>query len=98
MTARVHDNPEPRQLERVRALIEALIPDNRFYAPVLEAAGIGPDIESVAAFRRRMPLTDRGRLIEDQAAHPPYGTNLTYPLPRYTRSGRSSPQTSLSRQ
>jgi phenylacetate-CoA ligase len=32
-------------------------------------------------------------LIEDQIAHPPYGTNLTYPLDRYTRFCQTSATT-----
>ena len=35
------------------------------------------------------PLTKR-ELIEDQANHPPFGTNLTYPLRRYTQLHQTS--------
>jgi phenylacetate-CoA ligase len=33
---------------------------------------------------RALPLTCKDELLADQAAAPPYGTNLTYPLERYT--------------
>ncbi|HRX84141.1 MAG TPA: phenylacetate--CoA ligase family protein [Phycisphaerae bacterium] len=37
-----------------------------------------------------LPLTTRAELQADQAAHPPYGTNLTYPLVRYARYHQTS--------
>jgi phenylacetate-CoA ligase len=33
---------------------------------------------------RALPFTSKDELLADQAASPPYGTNLTYPLERYT--------------
>ena len=33
---------------------------------------------------RALPFTTKHELLADQAATPPYGTNLTYPLERYT--------------
>jgi len=38
----------------------------------------------------RLPFTTKGELAEDQAAHPPFGTNLTYPLERYVRVHQTS--------
>src|SRR5213078_4804666 len=35
---------------------------------------------------RRLPFTRKVELVEDQAAHPPFGSNLTYPLERYVRA------------
>ena len=32
-----------------------------------------------------LPFTTKAELSEDQAAHPPFGTNLTYPIERYVR-------------
>ncbi len=40
-----------------------------------------------------MPFTDKAELIEDQRRHPPYGSNLTYGLKRYTRFSRTSATT-----
>lgn len=67
------------QLTQLRSLLSALR-TNRFYAPRL------PDsIASVDEFRELVPFTTKAGLVEDQAGNPPYGTNLTYPLERYTR-------------
>jgi phenylacetate-CoA ligase len=39
---------------------------------------------------RELPFTTKAELSEDQAAHPPFGTNLTYPLERYVRLHQTS--------
>ena len=38
----------------------------------------------------RLPLTTKTELLADQAAHPPFGTNLTYPMDRYVRVHQTS--------
>ena len=38
----------------------------------------------------RLPLTTKPELLADQAAHPPFGTNLTHPLERYVRLHQTS--------
>jgi phenylacetate-CoA ligase len=38
----------------------------------------------------RLPFTTKGELVEDQAAHPPFGTNLTYAPERYVRVHQTS--------
>jgi phenylacetate-CoA ligase len=72
-------------LEPLRTLIAAICETNRFYAPRLAAAGVTPEIASVEEFSARLPFTTKAELVADQAEHPPYGTNLTYPLESYTR-------------
>ena len=37
-----------------------------------------------------LPFTTKAELSEDQAAHPPFGTNLTYPIERYVRLHQTS--------
>src|SRR5438093_4096692 len=78
------------QLEQLRQLLVELFPANRFYTRKLEAAGITFDVASVEAFCARFPFTTKAELVEDQRAHPPFGTNLTYPLERYTRYHQTS--------
>ena len=38
----------------------------------------------------KLPFTTKDELLENQAAHPPYGELLTYPLERYTRLHQTS--------
>jgi phenylacetate-CoA ligase len=40
-----------------------------------------------------LPLTTKEELLADQAAHPPFGTNLTFPLDRYTHLHQTSGST-----
>jgi len=78
------------QLEQLRSLVAELFPGNVFYTQKLSAAGVTFDIASLEDFSRRFPFTTKSELVEDQRAHPPYGTGLTYPLDRYTRFHQTS--------
>ena len=92
MHADSHDRRgvEQAQLLLLRHLLNALIPANPFYAPRLEAAGITAGVKDLATFCERCPLTEKDQLATDQRAHPPYGTNLTYPITQYTRFNQTS--------
>ncbi len=67
-------------------LLSAVLRDNQFYAAKL--AGATPD-SALAS----LPFTLKQELVDDQQNHPPYGTNLTYPLDRYTRFSQTSATT-----
>jgi len=93
VAATVHPQREAivaAQLEQLRDLVAELIPANKFYTQKLEAAGVGFDIASLEDFSARFPFTTKAELVADQRANPPYGTNLTYPLNRYTRFHQTS--------
>ena len=81
---------EASQLEQLRSLVAELFPGNRFYSRKLSAAGITFDIASLQDFSDRFPFTTKTELAENQRAEPPFGTNLTYPLERYTRCHQTS--------
>ena len=74
------------QVSRLDQLLRA-IRDNPFYSAKL--SGIGTD-----ASLTDPPFTTKQELIDDQLAHPPYGSNLTYPLDRDTRISQTSGTTS----
>ena len=78
------------QLEQLRHLLTELFPGNAFYTRKLEDVGITFDVASLEDFSARFPFTSKSELVADQAAHPPYGTNLTYPLNTYTRFHQTS--------
>src|SRR4030095_15941673 len=48
------------------------------------------DVASLADFSSRFPFTTKAELSADQLAHPPFGTNLTSPLARYSRYHQTS--------
>jgi len=78
------------QLEQLRSLVAELFPGNAFYSQKLNAAGVTFDVASLVDFSRRFPFTAKSELVENQRANPPFGTNLTYPLDRYTRFHQTS--------
>jgi len=78
------------QLAKVRALWKAILPANKFYTAKL--AGVGT-VNSLAEYFARVPFTTKLELAADQQAHPPFGTNLTYVVDRYTRYHQTSAST-----
>ena len=74
------------QWERLSANLPELRRTNRFYSAKLpdHAGSLGD-----------LPFTTKTELSEDQAARPPFGTNLTYPIERYVRLHQTSGSTGL---
>ena len=74
------------QWERLSAKVPELRRTNRFYSAKLpDRAGSLGDL----------PFTTKTELSDDQAARPPFGTNLTYPIERYVRLHQTSGSTGL---
>ena len=71
---------------KLHQLLAAVLRDNPFYSAKLR--GANPDSPLAS-----LPFTLKQELIEDQQAHPPYGSNLTYSLDRYTRFCQTSATT-----
>jgi phenylacetate-CoA ligase len=78
------------QLDQLRALLAAVLPANRFYQEKFASAGLNASISGLEDFSARFPFTSKHELAEDQRAHPPYGTNLTFRLEQYTRCHQTS--------
>src|SRR5260370_36876205 len=66
------------QLDRLRAGLGHVLAGNRFYQHKLAGCDVAA-LESLDALRR-LPFTTKAELVADQQAHPPYGTNLSFPL------------------
>jgi len=64
---------------------------NPFVRTTWGNAGLGSvdDLKSWDDFHR-LPFTGKTDFVEDQAAEPPFGTNLTYPPERYVRVHQTS--------
>jgi len=71
------------QLERLSAGVDALLKGNRFYQARLHPVRTWDDFE-------RLPLTTKDEITADQEASPPFGTNLTFPIERYSRLHQTS--------
>ncbi len=71
------------RLRKLRAGLAEVLKTNAFWRSRLTEVRGWDDFE-------RLPLTTKSELLADQKDHPPYGTNLTYPLDRYTRLHQTS--------
>jgi phenylacetate-CoA ligase len=74
-----------RQASAFDELIREILAHNPFYREKLAAVGFAASRPLTLADLSRVPFTLKHELVEDQAAHPPFGRNLTYPIERYTR-------------
>ena len=81
------------QLEKLQMLVTTLLGSNTFYSGKLGAAKPNCRFTSLDEFSERVPFTVKQELVDDQRNNPPYGSNLTYPLERYTRFHQTSATT-----
>jgi len=74
-----------------RAMARDLLASNPFVRAKWRAAGVR-SVDDLVGWDdfRRLPHTRKDEFVEDQAAHPPFGSNLTYPLERYVRVHQTS--------
>src|SRR5438445_13637801 len=84
------DERRETQWERLARGLPEVFRGNAFYRHKLTAAGFAGDLGITADSWRSIPFTTKAELSQDQATHPPYGTNLTYPLERYVRLHQTS--------
>jgi phenylacetate-CoA ligase len=77
--------------ERLAAGLDAVWEANPFWRARLRAAGVrdARDVGSWDDFGR-LPRLTKKELADDQAAHPPFGTNRTHPIERYVRVFQTS--------
>lgn len=80
---------EALQTERLRSLLGELRAGNAFYRDRLAKAALG-EAPSLADFVAKMPFTSKMDLVWDREEFPPYGSNLTEPIERYSRFCQSS--------
>lgn len=80
-----------RQEAQLHALLTAIRAGNAFQRRRNPALGLpGAPLPSLESFTREHPFTLKTELAEDQRAHPPFGSNLSFPLERYTRCHQTS--------
>src|SRR5439155_1567484 len=84
------------QWRRLRALLDEIYaaPGNAYWRAAWARAGVSApgDLKTWDDFQR-LPLSRKSDVVEDQVAHPPFGSNLTYPLERYVRVHQTSGST-----
>src|SRR3990172_12600344 len=79
---------ETRQIAKLTGMLDRELPGNAFYRRKLLDHGYASAV-SLAEFRK-FPFTTKSDLVEDQAAHPPFGSALTFPVERYMRIHQTS--------
>jgi phenylacetate-CoA ligase len=77
------DEIRARQLTRLWDGLPQVLAGNAFYRERIQSVHGWDDFD-------RLPFTTKSELVLDQAANPPFGTNLTYPLERYVRLHQTS--------
>ena len=82
------DERRTAQWARIERALPELLESNPFYRHRWNLAGIR-DARDVHGLTD-LPFTSKAELSEDAAAHPPFGTNLTFPLERYVRLHQTS--------
>jgi phenylacetate-CoA ligase len=78
------------QFDQLRTLLSTIQGRNAFYTARFEAAGAPYRVRDLGELSESIPFTTKDEIVADQAKNPPYGTNLTYPLDRYTRLHQTS--------
>ncbi len=81
---------ESVQLGRLRTLLGELCTGNAFYRERIAKAGLADGPASLGDYVAKMPFTTKMDLVWDREEFPPYGSNLTYPIARYSRLCQSS--------
>jgi phenylacetate-CoA ligase len=71
------------QLRKLQSGLKDVLRTNAFWRERLHDVRGWDDFE-------RLPLTTKAELVADQESHPPFGTNLTYPLDHYVRLHQTS--------
>src|SRR6185295_5544519 len=66
---------------KLEAMLREILPHNRFY----QKHKIKPQTPL-----EEIPFLTRAQIEQDHAEHPPFGTNLTYPINQYTRFHQTS--------
>ncbi len=71
-------------------LLKLVVPANPFWTRKLADSGV--DLSSIRSpdDLQWLPFTTKAELVEDQLAHSPYGTNLTFPTVDYSRLHQTS--------
>lgn len=75
------------QWQKLRRLLALVLPANEFHRRRLPRKFRPAAIEQ---FVSECPLLTKEELVADREKHPPYGSNLTWPLARYTRFCQTS--------
>ncbi|MEZ0118431.1 UNVERIFIED_ORG: phenylacetate-CoA ligase [Heyndrickxia coagulans] len=78
---------QENRLHKLNQMLVSIMQYNRFYKEKLK--DIKLPLKSLEDIRQ-LPFTEKKELVEDQNAHPPYGSNHTFPIDKYVRYHQTS--------
>ena len=78
------------QRDALLHLLSQVRATNPFYRAKLSGLGTLTSNPSLSELLSQIPFTTKEEIARDQLAHPPYGTNLTFPLSEYVRCHQTS--------
>lgn len=78
------------QSARLRELLAQVSGRNPFWTQRWREAGVDPRSLGGCDDLSQLPLVTKAEILADQRAHPPYGTNLTWPREAYSRLHQTS--------
>src|SRR5262249_16492912 len=85
---RMKNSLAKQQLDKLRSMLQIILSSNDFYRKKFSACAL-PDMDSPEKLKQ-LPFTTKSELVEDQLLHPPFGTDLTFPLDQYIRIHQTS--------
>jgi phenylacetate-CoA ligase len=74
------------QRKKLAAMLNAMLGGNSFYRKKFDGLSFDAEKDPLTD----LPFTTRSEIQQDQSDHPPYGTNLSYPLQSYVRLHQTS--------
>jgi len=79
---------ESARVDRLNGMLDEVLRTNGFYRRKLEGRVASPlaGPEPLSG----LPFTTKQELVDDQVLHPPFGSDLTYPIERYVRVHQTS--------
>jgi len=81
---------ERLQLQKLRDMCREISHANPFWTERLESVGLDPAVVDRWDVFARIPFLQKADLVESHATNPPYSSNMTYPLVRYSRLHQTS--------
>jgi phenylacetate-CoA ligase len=84
------DQPESIRWSKFQAMLDELAGQNSFQLAHWPQLREISQLSGFDQFSEQCPFTTKDKLAKDRMDHPPYGTNLTYPLNHYTRFHQTS--------
>ena len=79
---------ERARLDRLNRMLDEVLRTNEFYRRKLEGRVV-PPLKGREPLSE-LPFTTKQELVDDQLRHPPFGSDLTYPVDRYVRVHQTS--------